>query len=230
MIGLNLGIKKTTQILSWAAVVLTFIHIFFKVIFFTTGHNYVYGIMPFFGMDNEGTIPTMFSAYLFSTCFCFLFLIAQITKKQQGRYYLHWLFLSFLFIYLALDEAIAIHEFIGQQISHRFEMNGILLYAWIVPYGCMIIVLMGLYFNWFIHLPQMTKIQFSLSGAIFLLGSMGLEMLEGYYHQLHGFMSITYQSLVTVEECLEMAGLIFFINALMKYIKNQFPDLSVSIV
>src|SRR5690606_20760731 len=109
-----------------------------------------------------------------------------IKRKISGspdRHY--WLILSVLFLMLAMDEALQIHEkitnminMIGEQgnIDAISERPGFLKYVWVIPYFVFVIG-MGLFlFNFLMRLPAKTRNLFILSGVIFVTGAVGLEL------------------------------------------------------
>jgi hypothetical protein len=75
-----------------------------------------------------------------------------------------------------------------------------------------------------LRLPRRTAIAFALSGAIYLGGALGVELFEGAWREGHGHRNVVYHALVTLEEAMEMVGLIFFINALMRHIARRYGE------
>ncbi len=57
-------------------------------------------------------------------------------------------------------------------------------------------------------------------------GAIGVEAISGKQASLHGEQNSTYNLIITVEELLEMAGVIVFIYALLDYISRQFTKLA----
>lgn len=52
-----------------------------------------------------------------------------------------------------------------------------------------------------------------------------MELVGGHYAELHGSDNLTYHLIATLEESLEMAGVITFIWALLVYIADHYGDL-----
>ena len=50
-------------------------------------------------------------------------------------------------------------------------------------------------------------------------------MLGGRQAELHGLENLTYQLFAHLEESLEMAGVILFIYALLRYLAEQYPEI-----
>jgi hypothetical protein len=70
-------------------------------------------------------------------------------------------------------------------------------------------------------LPARTRRLFLAAGAIFVAGAIGVEAVSGMQASLHGEQNLTYHLVITVEELLEMTGIVIFIYALLDYIGGQ---------
>lgn len=77
-------------------------------------------------------------------------------------------------------------------------------------------------------LPFRTKALFILAGAIYVGGAIGMESIGGYIADTPGLHPAAYAVAATIEELLEMLGVIIFIYALLSYIKSQLCDLSIT--
>ena len=53
-------------------------------------------------------------------------------------------------------------------------------------------------------------------------------MLGGYYYELHAGENLTYSLITTLEESLEMLGLILFIRALLDYLSAHFSEITIN--
>jgi hypothetical protein len=63
---------------------------------------------------------------------------------------------------------------------------------------------------------------------VFVFGALGMEMVGGAYFDSHGSQNVTYVALQTVEEILEMVGIIVFIHALAEYGVAKFGRMSMA--
>ena len=89
-------------------------------------------------------------------------------------------------------------------------------------------VFLALFFsNFLFKLPKTTSVSFIIAGIIYLTGLLGIEMVGGYYHELHGKENLTYSLISTLEESLEMLGLILFIRALLDYLSAHFSEITI---
>ncbi|MCI5151354.1 MAG: peptidase M48 Ste24p, partial [Candidatus Electrothrix sp. MAN1_4] len=78
-------------------------------------------------------------------------------------------------------------------------------------------------------LPRKTALLLILSAIIFLTGSVGFDMLGGKEAELHGYYSNTYMVLSTIEEFLEMSGIVLLIYTLLDYIEQHHGYLCLSL-
>ena len=117
-------------------------------------------------------------------------------------------------------------EGVCTDLSVTGELPAVFRYAWVLPYGAAVIVgsLLGLRF--FLRLPRPTQRRFLLAAALYLGGAIGFEMIGGAYvaGQTAFQRTSAYILIFTVEELLEMAGLIMFLNALMRHLEEVYPD------
>lgn len=74
------------------------------------------------------------------------------------------------------------------------------------------------------RLPARTAFLFVVSGAVYVGGAIGFELIGGYYAKANGVENLTYSMISTVEESLEMSGVIVFIYALLKYIADNYQE------
>lgn len=193
------------------------------------GHDYIYGIIPLFDFNTEKNIPTLFSTIMLLICSGLNGLIALKNSKVKispGP----WIGLSLIFLFLSIDELNGIHERFSAPSSWAFEASGPLYYAWVAPYGLALIVFILVYSRFLLHLPRNIMLLFLASGAIFVSGALGFEMLGGNFAEASGTNNLTYCLYYTTEESLEMLGIALFLFTLLTYITNTFHQLKVSIL
>jgi hypothetical protein len=172
-----------------------------------------------FGLDYEGSIPTFYSflALLFSSVL--LGAIAHVKNLDSDRYKNHWKILSFIFLYLSLDEIGQLHENLISPMRKLLNATGFFYFAWIVPFGFLVAIFLFSYTKFLFHLPVSTKKMFVAACALYIGGAMGMEIPGGYLASTTGMQTVPYLIVITLEESLEMLGIVVFIHALMSYIK-----------
>ncbi len=62
---------------------------------------------------------------------------------------------------------------------------------------------------------------------IFVLGAVGVELLEGHHYELYGSADVTFAIFYTIEEFMEMFGIVLFIYTLLTYIESEFGLLTI---
>jgi hypothetical protein len=172
-----------------------------------------------FNIDAEGNIPAIYSflALLFSSLL--LGVIAHAKNLESCRYKYHWKILSFIFLYLSIDEAIELHEQLIGPTRKLLNATGVLYFTWVVPMGFLVAIFLLSYSKFLFHLPVPTRKLFVAGCALYLGGAIGMEMPGGYLASTTGMQSVPYLIVMTIEESLEMLGIVVFIHALMSYIK-----------
>jgi len=188
------------------------------------GHESAYGLIRLFNVNEEGNIPTFFSTMLLLLASLLLVLITVLKRASHDAYSRHWTILSLILLYMAVDEAAGIHEMFikpTQWLLGQERPSGIFHYRWIISGIAIVMVVVFSYLKFFLHLSRQTQGQFFTAAAIFLGGALGIEMVESYYAGLHAASNFHLSMLAAVEEGLEMAGVIVFINALLTYIPHH---------
>lgn len=172
-----------------------------------------------FALDQEKDFPTFFSSLILLISSFLLALIAICKKKGGDRYHPSWSGLSVIFLYLSMDETIELHERLSPIFKAIFNTSGLLTYAWVIPYGVFLVIFMIAYFKFTMNLPSLTRKRFVLAGAIYVFGAVVVDMLGGHYRETYGN-GVVYHLYTTMEEVLEMGGIVLFIHALMEYMGN----------
>jgi len=223
--------RQTALFLLAVVILLTVLHCIAQAVLVYNGNQAVMVIARSLDLDIEKNIPSFYSglALFFSS---FLFFCISLLERKKYRY---WLGLAAVFLFLALDEVFILHERLGDytgkliKSTEMFEASGLLYFPWIVPYSILMIILGLFYVRFIFHLPHKTTVLFILSAIIFLTGAAGFDMLGGREAELHGYYSITYSVLYTIEEFLEMSGVVLLIYALLDYIEQRFGYLHFSL-
>lgn len=187
---------------------------------YLTGHEHVYGLVRLFNVGTELNLPAFFSSFLLLFAALLLAVITVLEKKQGASHVAHWTVLSFGFLLMAVDESVSLHEMLVEPTRKLLGDNdlGAFYFAWVIP-GSVLVLALGLYFlKFLLHLPAKTRLTFLAAAIIYLGGAIGFELIGGRYAELHGTHNLAYNMISTVEESFEMAGVIIFIWALLRYI------------
>jgi hypothetical protein len=181
-----------------------------------------------FNLDREMNLPTWYSALMLAFS-ALLFRIISINKNnEKERYFRHWNFLSILFLFLAFDELFQIHEiFIIKDISRM--LPGFFYSVWVIPYGIALIIFAQKYWRFTRDLPHKTRFNFIIAAILYIGGALGMEIVGSYWTDLEGQQNLVYALMATLEEVMEMMGVIVLIYGLLNYIKTWHNDLKVNI-
>ncbi|MGH1487307.1 MAG: hypothetical protein ACRBCI_13925 [Cellvibrionaceae bacterium] len=187
------------------------------------------GLIKLFDFDTESNIPTYYSIFALLFSSALLVYIAWVHRLQQQSY-LYWAFLALIFLFLAIDERLALHERLILPVEAAIGTSGIFYFAWVVPYIVGLSVFVILYLKFLMRLPKKIMVLFVLSGFVFVVGAIGFEMIGGNHAETFGKKTLTYSVLYTFEELLEMLGIVMFIYTLLLYMTDEFKKIKLSFV
>jgi len=185
-----------------------------------------------FYFDREMNLPSYFSSIIILIASFLLSIIAVIKRKEKDNFAKSWVILAIIFLFMSIDESVVFHELLIEPINNKFHLPTFLRFSWVIIGGIFVLVFTVSYLRFFFSLPKTTKILFFISGATFILGAVGLEMLGGYFYvKFDDFSerSLPYMISVTLEESLEMSGILIFIFSLLHYLKSYAPKFTLSI-
>lgn len=186
---------------------------------YALGHGNVLGLVPLFNLATETNVPTFFSTLLLllnASLFAFVWWTSP--RREPGSRV--WLFLAFVFGFLALDEFAMIHELLIEPVRTSLDTGGLLYFAWLIPYAAAVVVIGASVAPAIWRLGGRFRLLFGLAAALYLGGAMGVEMLGGrYYEAQQAVVDLTYRLLQTVEETLELCGLIALVYTLLELLR-----------
>jgi hypothetical protein len=222
---LSLNYNFMARILRLIVVLLAMVSFSGQLIIYWTGHKRIYGLIQLFDLDFEHNIPTFFSTTLILICFLLLIAISSLKSSHREYFVFHWQVLAAIFFLMAIDETASIHERLvdpTRKILSSGNHLGIFHFSWVIP-GIAFIALLSIFFlQFWLHLPAKTRYSFLVAAIVYISGVIGFEMIGGYYAELYGKENLIYNFFVTIEESLEMIGIIVFIESLLEYIANNY--------
>ncbi len=175
-----------------------------------------------FHLDREANLPTLFCVTLwFSNALGFCLL----GRSEQRRI---WYFLAVGFLFFSIDEFTSIHESLVGVIRQHFECSGIFYFAWIIPYGLVFLLTAICLTSAVFALGKRVMMIYLAAAALFLTGSIGLEALEGLHLEKHD-PDWLYFLLMTLEESLEMLGLMVLLFGTMSMLAERNTSVHVTI-
>ncbi len=210
------------------AVLLVLASVAMQVTVFLTGHDCLCGLVRFFNVDAEMSLPTCFSTLLLLSAALLLAAIAVLERRRKAAYVSHWVALSFGFLFMAVDEAVALHEMLTRPAARLLGdgASGVFRLAWVVPGIALVVVLAVVFLKFLLHLPVKTRLRFLMAAILYVGGAIGLELIGGCCAPSPDY-RVPYMIVATVEESLEMAGAIVFIWALLEHIADNHGEVRV---
>lgn len=182
------------------------------------GRNHLLGLSRMLNFEGELTIPAWYSSLLLLLCAILLALAWRVRRGGTDRFRRYWGALAVIFCFLALDEAVAIHEQLIDPVRNALDTGGAFLHAWVIPYGIAGLVLLLVYRPFLLALPRRTLHLMVASGALYVGGAVAVEMIGGYVWDRNPERGIPIIAIMALEETLEMVGLALFAYTLLDYL------------
>lgn len=190
---------------------------------FATGNERLYGLVYLFGLGADGNLPTLYSTLALLLAAALLAVVALRSPAERG----YWWVLCAIFVFLALDESLELHEKLILPLREALHTTGLLYYAWVVPYGIAALLFALAYLRFLRRLPAQTALFFVIAGSVFVAGAVGMEMIGGLLAEQGHVGQPAYVAAQTLEEALEMGGIVLFNYALADYISRHLGGLAI---
>jgi hypothetical protein len=238
--------RTVTRVLIGAVLFLTFAGLASKGLRWMWGDEGLLAFLSLFYVGKEAAIPTWYSSFTLLLSSGLLAMIA-VAKRQQGESYArHWLGLSIIFFFLSMDEVVQVHETLGGAEVQTFlsdslglDAGGLAHSLWVIPGAALVLVFVLAYVRFLVGLPRQTRRLFVLGGTLFVLGALGFEAISGLLVSDYGGIEnwsnkgavpkILFAALTSIEELLEMLGVVVFIYALLSYMGAHMKGLTVRV-
>lgn len=161
-----------------------------------------------FDLDEEESFGTWFSAGILGFASLLLFLQAHARRGAGDPAFRSWWVLGLGFAGLSMDEVAGVHEYLNTLLEDT---------PWTLI-GAIVAGIVGLAFLPFLwKLPPHTRILFLIAGAIYLGGALGVERFTDTFDTTHARNTLAYNLWNTLEEGMEMSGVILFLYALISH-------------
>lgn len=182
------------------------------------------GLYVIFYLDAEMSVPNWFSSVGLLGCAILLMLNGLLAYSQTHKFARRWMGLGLLFILLSVDESIGFHErtlTLGRQVIAWLIPGLTLYYAWVVFAPIILLIAAALYWPVFSQLPRSIQVRMAIAAVLYLIGILVIETVSGELLNTMNTSSLLYVGLAHIEETLELAGVILFADALLRYISTQ---------
>lgn len=178
-------------------------------------------------LDGERNIPALYS---FLNLQLSALLLGFIYFSSQGRpYRRYWLWMSLIFMYLMVDELMSIHEKLSLLLAEVADISGSnSYYVWVIPFAILVLAFVVYFFPFLRSLTARFSRLFVLSGALYVGGALLMEVVGALHQAYYGY-DFVHILIYSLEESLEMLGIILFIYALLRYYKEEIGDYALQI-
>lgn len=182
------------------------------VLTYSTGNAILHRLAELVLFEEERNLPTLFNFALLVANMAALGVVAAFAFGGGDAWRWHWLVLALFFLFLAYDEAAQVHEMLNNVMARVVDASGFLAFAWVIP-GIAVVLAVALAFGRFLlALPRRTARAFLLAGLLYVGGALGVEMIGANLWSNRGWDNMAYSLLATLEETLEMTGLIVLLH------------------
>lgn len=214
---------RLAQVLALIATLLAIQSILLRTLQYRIGTSNTYWLYQYgelMNINREANVPTWFSASLLLGA-ALLLLTITLTARANERPYLGWAGLTAIFSYMSMDEAGTIHEKLTPILQEQLGLTGYLYFGWVIA-GVAAILVVGLVFLPFVwRLPSRTRRWFILAGLLYVGGAVVVESISANVWYIGGGTSLRFSAIGTVEEWLEMLGVITLHYGLLEYIRTH---------
>jgi len=222
--------RKVTGSFSAAVALLTLGNLFIQYCKFELGHFTVYGLADLLDVNKEANLPSLYSACSILFCGFLLIVIAKAKRRAGAPYRWHWAGLAAIFLFMGLDEGAVIHEKLIVRIREAYHTTGDFYFAWVIPYGIATIIIGFAYLRFVIYeLHGIARVRVIVAGVTYVMGALVMEMAGGRIAEMWGGDEgcALHAFFYSIEEFLEMAGILLFIHALVCYIDTELGGLRI---
>lgn len=214
------------------ALVMSLTSLLTQVLVYVTNSERAAWFIPLVDVDHELSLPSIFSSLLFFITAFLLVLISRVKMDERDPFHWHWVGLFLISLCLCFDEGASIHELAStpaRNLMANVDLPGFRQYAWVLPAAALVALVAAAYLKFMFALPGATRRWLILAVVIYLGGALGMETLGGTYSGLHGIKNLAYNVYVTIEEFMEMSGLILILYALLDYFNQRYTGLLVQL-
>lgn len=189
------------------------------VVFAIGADSFEFGLKSF-SLDGERNLLAWYSSVLMVFSAVLMIICGLIAKKRLAEKTApHWFFLSLIFIYMSIDESVAIHEHFSD-LRHTYDLTGVFFHAWVVIAIPVVLATAAIFTPFLFRVRRKTAIRLIFAGGIYVAGALGMELISGiiYSDQMPSlFKVLSYLA----EETLEVSGLTLLIRALVLHLAEE---------
>lgn len=166
-------------------------------------------------LDQETSIGNWFSSSVLLLCALLMAHAGRLHRRARSADGLAWCVLALGCAGMSMDEAVGLHERLGNAAARALPVGSLGAFAWLIP-GTAVVALGTLAFwrFWRRQAPGLRR-ALLVAGVCYFGGAVGCEAFGALVYVHLGKESWAYELEVLVEEGLEMAGAVLLFRALL---------------
>jgi hypothetical protein len=222
--------------LLWGACALALMSVAGQVWRYYSGSSRFRNIIGRFFVDSEQSVPTWYQIAMLLGCVFITAFIVFLEKEEGGVLTRSWTALACIFALLSIDEAASFHEFAGKTMTRYVGSLGFVQFTWVLL-GAIVVVAFVIHFRgFFARLDRRDRRLIAAALALYVAGAFGMEVFAGVYVAGRDLVQSTTTGiedplyaivLTTIEESLEMGGIILLVYALLVYLARHYPHIAI---
>lgn len=209
----TLSHRIMTRILLTVVAILLLAHLAGRFSALHLGHDTLHGLVPLFDLDHEENIPTFYSAMAILLAATLAAITAGARWRTPGTGRLFWAALAAILLVMTFDEAFQLHERLTPLGRDLLDLPHDAYFAWTLPMGIVVLAIALAFAQFVLRLHRPVRNLIMLAAAVFLTGAMDMEILGGLMDRDPG--NVARVLVITLEETLEMLGIVLLIRALL---------------
>ncbi len=197
----------------------------------TTGRDRLFGLVHLFDLNAEQTLSAWYQSLNLTLIGVLSLLIAKDHRERRAPYAAHWMGFGIIFILMGMDEFVALHELVGNEIlAPILHTAGHFNATWLIFGIPLVLLFLFSYLRFFLSLSAVDMKRLALGIFIYICGAMLIEIPENLYSVHHGEENLIFVAFAAVEELLEMIGMLLLNVALLKKIAREVRSLNTEIL
>lgn len=177
-------------------------------------------IQQLFDLDEEQSVPNWYSSAALGFAALLAAGIASRARQLTLAYASRWGAVAWVLLYLCFDEVAGLHE----------TVNSLSPISWTIPFGLLALVVGAWMLPWVMRLPAPTRNGFIVSGIVYVMGAVGIELLTSQFFDESNKRQFSYALYTVAEEGLEMLGAVLTIRTLLKHMEAESGEASLGLV
>lgn len=167
------------------------------------------------------SLPGWFGAILFLIMVPPLIVLARKAHGSGDRADARaWTCLALLVTVFSVDEVTSFHVFASLLIDVQIlGFHG--GYNWVVFGMVAVVALVVIFGRFIVRLPEPLRFRFVLGSLLFFGGAVGIEMINAHTASTVGDANYRYLLLTSVEEAVEMVGVLVIIYGLLEHVREE---------